>query len=146
MYDVLTSYGLEVEFHVYQQSGPKKNVVATIPGTAHPEQVVYMTGHFDSVSPSAETSAPGADDNGSGTAAFLEAARVLAQYEFENTIKLVGFNGEEEGLVGSSAYVSAIANQGEQVIGCFNLDMVAYRGNDPGPADLYIYTDPSSLP
>ncbi|MEZ4652887.1 MAG: hypothetical protein R3E12_04575 [Candidatus Eisenbacteria bacterium] len=40
MYDILTSYGLEVNFHVYQQSGPKKNVVATIPGTTNPEQVV----------------------------------------------------------------------------------------------------------
>ena len=146
MYDLLASYGLDVEFFSYQQSGQtKRDVVATLVGTTQPEKVVYMTGHFDSISSQAETHAPGADDNGSGTAAFLEAARVLSGFEFDYTIKFVGFNGEEQGLYGSRAYTAWINSQGEDVVGCFNLDMIAYRGNDPGLADFYIYTDPGSM-
>jgi len=146
MYDYFVSLGLEAQFHTYQQSGPRNNVIGILPGLVNPEKVVYLCGHFDSISEIPQTSAPGADDNGSGTAAFLEAARVLSQYAFHYTIKLVGFNGEEEGLVGSAAYVAMIASQGEDVLGCFNLDMIAYRGTDPAPADLVIYTNTASLP
>ncbi len=146
MYDYFVSLGLQAQFHTYQQSGTRRNVIGILPGLVNPEKVVYLCGHFDSTSESPQTSAPGADDNASGTAAFLEAARVLSQYAFHYTIKLVGFNGEEQGLVGSNAYVAMISSQGEDVVGCFNLDMIAYRGTDPAPADLVIYTNTASLP
>ncbi len=145
MYDYFTSLGLEATFHEYQQSGTKRNVYATLPGLVEPDRVVYICGHFDSISEIPETSAPGADDNGSGTAAFLEAARVLSQYAFHYTIRFIGFNGEEQGLYGSAAYVADIAAAGEDVVGCYNFDMIAYRGTDPAPADLVIYTDNNSL-
>lgn len=143
MYDEFVSFGLSAEFHEYQHNGTRRNVVGTLPGLVHPEQVVYITGHFDSISEDYDH-APGADDNASGTAAFLEAARVLSQYAFEYTIKFAGFNSEEEGLIGSGAYVDYIAGQGEDVIGCINLDMIAYRGTDPAPADLILYTNTAS--
>lgn len=145
MYDLLESYGLDVEYFIHEQSGPRKNVVATLTGVVNPDQIVYMVGHFDSISESPQTSAPGADDNASGTNAFLEAARIMSNYMFQNTIKFVGFNGEEEGLYGSSAYVNYIASQGENVIGCYNFDMIAYAGVDPLPPDLVIYTNANSL-
>ncbi len=146
MYDYFVSLGLEAQFHTFQQSGTRRNVIGILPGLVEPEKVVYLCGHFDSTSESPQTSAPGADDNASGTATFLEGARVLSQYAFHYTIKFVGFNAEEQGLVGSEAYVAMIAGQGEDVVGVFNLDMVAYRGTDPAPADLVIYTNTASLP
>ncbi len=146
MYDVFESYGLQAEFHEYNQSGIRKNVIGTLPGLVSPEMVVYITGHFDSISEDPENHAPGADDNGSGTAAFLEAARVLSQYAFHYTIRFVGFNGEEQGLVGSAAYCNYIAGLEEEVVGCYNFDMIAYAGVDPAPPDLIIYTNSASLP
>ncbi len=143
MYEEFQSFGLTAEFHEYNHNGTRRNVIGTLPGLVHPEQVVYLTGHFDSTSEDV-AHAPGADDNASGTAAFLEAARVLSQYAFEYTIKFAGFNSEEQGLLGSGAYVSHIASQGEDVIGCYNLDMIAYRGVDPAPPDLIMYTNSAS--
>ena len=145
MYDLLESFGLDVEFFIHEQSGPRMNVVATHIGVVNPDQVVYMVGHFDSISESPQTSAPGADDNASGTNAFLEAARIMSNYMFHNTIKFVGFNGEEQGLYGSTAYTNYIAGIGENVIGCYNFDMIAYAGNDPLPPDLVIYTNTNSV-
>jgi hypothetical protein len=147
MYDYFVSLGLQAKFQVFNYQGSRRNVIGILPGQAYPEKVVYLCGHFDSITyTSPQTSAPGADDNASGTAAFLEGARVLSQYDFEYTIKFVGFNCEEQGMVGSNAYVQMIYALGEDVVGCFNLDMVAYRGTDPAPADLVIYTDTASLP
>jgi hypothetical protein len=145
MLDQFLSFGLDAEFHIYQQSGPKRNVIATLPGTAYPEQVVYICAHLDATSGTPEVCAPGADDNGSGTAAVIEAARVMSQYLFEYTIKFALWNGEEQGLVGSEAYVAQMAAAGEQIIGAFNMDMIAYRGTDPAPPDLILYTNPSSM-
>ncbi|MBD3235648.1 MAG: M28 family peptidase, partial [Candidatus Eisenbacteria bacterium] len=142
--DAFQSFGLDAEFHTYQQSGTRRNVVATLPGTVDPTQIVYVTAHMDAISDTPESCAPGADDNGSGTAAVIEAARVLSQYMFEYTIKFVCFNGEEQGLVGSAAYVADIYQAGEDVIGAYNMDMIAYAGNDPAPPDLIIYTNSNS--
>lgn len=145
MHSVFTGLGLEAHYHFFNLSGQRKNVIGILPGVTHPERVVYITGHFDSISEDPNNHAPGADDNASGATAFLEAVRILSQYQFENTIKFVGFSGEEQGLVGSAAYVDSIAAAGEEVVCCFNADMIAYRGTDPAPADLIIYTNTSSL-
>ncbi len=144
MLELLQSYGLEAEYHYYQQSGTRRNVVATITGLVNPNNVVYLTGHFDSISQDPQNHAPGADDNGSGTAAVLEAARIMSQYNFQNTIKFVLFNGEEEGLYGSTAFVSDIPGI-VNVLGCYNYDMISYAGSDPLPPDLIIYTNTLSL-
>lgn len=145
MADVFASYGLDVELHEYEQEGLKNNVVATLPGTEDPSKIVYISAHFDSKSEDPVHHAPGADDNASGTAAVLEAARVLSQYAFRYTIKFAGFNGEEQGIRGSLAYVQDILAQGEDVLGCFNLDMIAYRGTDADPPDVVIYTNEESV-
>jgi hypothetical protein len=136
--------GLDAEFHYYSQSGQRRNVVATLPGVAHPDEIVYICSHIDATSPTPDVCAPGADDNGSGSATVVEAARVLSQYVFERTIKFVCFNGEEQGLVGSSAYAADMAAQGENIVGVYDIDMIAYRGTDAAPADLVIYTDSPS--
>ncbi len=144
MLETFQSYGLSAEFHYYSHSGQKRNVVATMPGQVDPSRVVYFCGHFDSTSPTPATCAPGADDNGSGTAAVLEVARILSQYLFQYTIKFACWNSEEQGLIGSAAYAAAMAAAGENIIAVYNCDMISYRGTDAAPADLVIYTDTNS--
>jgi hypothetical protein len=78
------------------------NVVATIPGTVNPELVYVVRAHFDS-----RAEGPGADDNTSGTAMILEAARVLAKRPQPATIMFVAFTGEEAGLRGRASSAAA---------------------------------------
>lgn len=108
------------------------NVIATLPGTKFPEQVVIAGAHYDSRSTritDPTQRAPGADDNGSGSAHILELARVFAEnrLSFEYTVQLVLFCGEEQGLVGSRAYATHLADTGVSVLAMFNADMLAYR-------------------
>ncbi|MEM6347610.1 MAG: M28 family peptidase [Bacteroidota bacterium] len=92
------------------------------------EQQVYIVGaHYDGV-----PNTPGADDNASGTVGTLEVARVLSPYISEKSIRYLAFDLEEEGLLGSFAYVN---NGGlpatDNVLGFLNLEMIGYYDNDP---------------
>ena len=83
------------------------NVVGVIRGTVHPDRYVIMSGDIDSRASSttdAETDAPGANDNASGMAGVIEAARVLTQYDFPTSVVLVGLSGEEQGLWGGGTW------------------------------------------
>ncbi len=73
--------------------------------------------------------APGANDNGSGIACLLEAARVLAaaQLPFEFDIVFVAFQAEELGLLGSAAFADSVVNDGREIFGVFNLDQIAFN-------------------
>ncbi len=115
-----------------------KNVVATKPGTVSDEQVI-ICGHYDSISEASATVAPGADDNASGTSAVVEAARVMADFPCERTIKFICFAGEEQGLLGSSEYVGRALYAGDVIAGVFNCDMIAYV--DTAPEDIDIVSD-----
>jgi photosystem II stability/assembly factor-like uncharacterized protein len=105
------------------------NVVATIEGLAHPELEVIMTGHYDNISIDPYNWTPGADDNASGTASLLAAADILSDYSFLNTVKLVAFCGEEQGILGSTAYAEEAYINGDTILGVLNFDMMAYDGN-----------------
>jgi aminopeptidase YwaD len=94
------------------------NVVATRRGTTRPGEIVVAGGHFDSVPRS-----PGANDNASGVATLMEAARVLAQTPLARTVQFVPFSGEELGLFGSSAFA---ADRRQGVVAMINLDMVGW--------------------
>jgi hypothetical protein len=144
IFDQFQAMGLTPEFHYYNDQGQKRSVVATLPGVVDPTRVVYICGHFDSTSPTPTSCAPGADDNATGSVAAIEAARVMKNYLFQYTVKFACFNGEEQGLYGSAAYVQEIANAGENVVGVIDCDMIAYRGNDAAPPDLVLYTNSAS--
>ena len=147
IYDQFTSYGLSSERHYFSVGGNTRfNVVATLPGYLYPDEVVFICGHYDSISDDPYNDAPGADDNASGTVAVIETARVLANHTFERTIMFGAWAGEEQGLYGSAAYVDDIAAAGVNVVACYNFDMIAYSGSDPAPPDLVIYTNSASLP
>jgi len=147
IYDQFENLGLAVERHQFTiSSDTRENIIATIPGQVTPDEVLFIIAHYDSISNDPYNAAPGADDNGSGTAAVIEAARVLSGYSFERTIKFACFSGEEQGLVGAYAYTGVIAGAGMDVVGCINFDMIAYSGSDPAPPDIIIYTNTDSLP
>lgn len=121
-----------------------KNVIATKPGALNPNQQVIICGHYDSRSEISLVRAPGADDNGSGTIGVLEAARLMANRQFERTIKFCLWSGEEQGLYGSAAYAEEAYHRGDSIIGVFNFDMIAYDGNGDGSAELHCGTGQSS--
>jgi hypothetical protein len=121
------SLGLTVTHWPYGTQG-WRNVVAEQRGLAHPEQIYVICAHHDSRSnDTSNDPAPGADDNGSGTAAVMLAAAILSQYDFEYTIRYVNFSGEEAGLYGSRAYAYQARLLGEQILGVINLDMISYN-------------------
>ncbi len=118
------------------------NVIAEIPGSDLPNEIVMVGAHIDSlVGGSSSARAPGADDNASGSAAVLEIARLFSGQQFRRTLRFGWWNAEELGLYGSQAYANAAAGRGDQIVAYVNIDMNAYRANgDPLSVD-YITND-----
>ncbi|MBU4459675.1 MAG: M28 family peptidase, partial [Verrucomicrobia bacterium] len=117
------------------------DVVAVQPGLGEPDEIYVVGAHYDSYSRAGLE--PGADDNATGTAAVVEAARLLSAWPFEATIVYVAFSGEEQGLHGSEAYAAWAVGGGLDIRGMLNLDMIGYlRGGDGADLDL-ITNEPS---
>ncbi len=134
---VFESLGLSASLDPFTGSGhAMTNVVAVKTGTLYPSQIVIISGHLDSTSPNAMTLAPGAEDNGSGSVAVLEAARLLADLPCERTIHFVLFAGEEQGLLGSEHYAAEADAQNLDIVAMLTMDMIGY--NDPSGAELWI--------
>ena len=132
-YEQLEALGLAVRYQEYVWNGNHfQNVIATIPGEVTPDRVYVLGGHIDSTSPQSDTLAPGAEDNGSGSSGVLAAAAALAGKQFESTIELVLFSGEEQGLWGSDHYVDVALSEGVDIRSAVIMDMIAYYSNDWG--------------
>ena len=98
---------------------PQTNVIAEIPGN-NANNVVMAGAHLDSV-----PAGPGINDNGSGSAAILETALMMAKVKPENTLRFAWWGGEESGLVGSTAYVADLSQAERDRIALYlNYDMV----------------------
>ncbi|HEX8441992.1 M28 family peptidase [Archangium sp.] len=102
---------------------PTANVIAELRGTERPDEVVVVGAHYDAFH-------AGADDNSSGVAAMLEMARLAAGKRFARTVRFVGFDLEELGVVGSTRYVRLHAE--EKVIASIVFDCIGYRDARPG--------------
>jgi Zn-dependent M28 family amino/carboxypeptidase len=103
------------------------NVVATIRGSVTPNRIYVITGHLDSrrtLVTDAVGDAPGADDDASGVAVIMEAARVLAKHAPESTIVLAAVDGEAQGLFGSRNMASLFKAAGADIQGMFSNDIV----------------------
>jgi hypothetical protein len=108
------------------------NAVAIQRGTQRPNDVVIITGHIDSRVTdvmNATAFAPGANDDGSGTAAVIEAARVLSKHQFPATIVYAALSGEEQGLHGGKILADYAKAQGWNVVANLNNDII---GNSCG--------------
>jgi hypothetical protein len=145
LFEAYKSFGYQPELQWFDVKnaldGRTANVLATLRGVENPELVYVVSSHYDSVA-----GGPGADDDTSGTAALLEAARVLAGHPLPATIIFASFTGEESGLLGSREFVrQAVANQ-VRVVGALNNDMIGWtndhrldntiRYSNPGIRDL----------
>ncbi len=103
------------------------NVLAIKRGTVNPNRYVIMSGDIDSRASNGsdgETDAPGANDNASGMAGAIEAARLLANHEFGNSVILAGLSGEEQGLWGGRHMAQVAREEGWEIIGVLNNDMI----------------------
>ena len=103
------------------------NVLAIQKGKTHPNRFIIMSGDIDSriSDPTNYTDdSPGANDNASGMAGTIEAARVLSKYTFENSILYVGLAGEEQGLFGGKGLAKHAKEKGWEIIGILNNDMI----------------------
>lgn len=103
------------------------NVVAVQKGTKYPNRYIIMSGDIDSRNSNGSdftNDAPGANDNASGMAGTIEAARVLSKYKFENSIVYLGLSGEEQGLFGGAGMAKYAKDKGWDIIGVLNNDMI----------------------
>jgi hypothetical protein len=114
------------------------DVFAIQRGTERPNDVVIITGHIDSrVSDpmNATSDAPGANDDGSGVATVMEAARVLSQHKFPGTIVYAALMGEEQGLYGGKVLAAYAKAQGWNVIANLNNDIIGNSCSSDGVCD-----------
>src|SRR6266545_7509366 len=115
-----------------------KNVIATLRGSSSPERIYVVTGHIDSRVTDVlnfTADAPGADDDGSGVAAMMELARVMATRSPEATIVFAGVAGEEQGLYGSAHMAQIYKAAGADIQGMFSNDIVGSSTADDGAKD-----------
>lgn len=118
------------------------DAVAIQLGSERPDEVVIVQGHIDSrVSDvmDATSDAPGANDNASGTALVLEAARVLSRRKFPTTVVYAALSGEEQGLYGGKLLADYAAKQGWKIKAVLNNDIVGgSRGSDGVVDDRHV--------
>ena len=140
----MAGLGLAVEYHDWTKSGyTNRNVIGERTGIRNPGDIYIIGAHLDDM-PNGST-APGADDNASGSAATLIAADILSQYQWGCTLRFALWTGEEQGLLGSSVYAADAKTDGETIRGYLNLDMLGYNGTGPRNVDLYYRSYPYRL-
>jgi len=143
VFNRFNDFSLASSYFDFSLSGTNmRDVVGQLTGTVSPDSVIIVCAHLDCTSGDPYNNAPGAEDNGSGSAAVIEAARILSQYQPELTIRFITFSGEEQGLIGSDEYADSMQTAGESIVAVINLDMVAYRGSYAN--DMYIFSDQQS--
>jgi len=125
----LASLGLQVSTFPFR-AGYSSNVIGELKGVEDPDKVIIISAHYDSRTTTfnANLRAPGADDNGSGSANVIEIARVFtqSQIKFKYTVRFCLWSGEEQGLIGSRAYAAKMRRDGEDILAVLNGDMLGW--------------------
>ncbi len=127
------------------------NVVAIQKGTQNPNRYVIMSGDIDSrISSSTDATgdSPGANDNASGIAGTLEAARVLTKYSFPNSVVYAALSGEEQGLFGGKGMAQQAKKDGWDIIGILNNDMIGNIHGIDGVIDnttFRVFSEPTPI-
>jgi hypothetical protein len=127
----LEGYGLDTYDQVYSRRD--RNIYAIQPGILYPNEQYIICAHYDAVTNYC------ADDNASGTAAVLEAARILSNYQLDYTLIYALWDEEETGYTGSEYYADQAFSNIDNILGVINLDMLGWDGNDDGK--MGIHTD-----
>jgi hypothetical protein len=122
-YERFAAYGFEVDLHTYATG---VNVIGRKLGTQTPEQQILVAAHYDHI-----PGCPGADDNATGVAGVLEAARVLSLREYPRTLIVACWDEEEDGLIGSEAYAQLATSLGDQILFNYNFEMIGFTDDAP---------------
>jgi len=126
------------------------NVVAIQKGMDYPDRYIIMSGDIDSRVSNVLNStddAPGANDNATGMAGTIEAARILSKYSFKNSIVYTGLSGEEQGLYGGKHMAKVAKEENWDIIGVINNDMIGNIEGIDGIIDnrsFRIFSEPTS--
>ena len=140
--DSLTGWGYRVVVERYGGDLADVNLLAELPGAEPHAAILEVGAHWDTVPGS-----PGADDNASGVAGALEAARALSLLgRAQRGIRFCFFGGEEDGFLGSTAHLDRLDPNGAAVQGALVFEMIGYRTSQPGtqrvPAAMAGLIDP----
>ncbi len=115
-----------------------RNVIATQPGLAYPDRYLLMGAHLDSRTIdvcNATSLAPGANDDGSGCAAALEVSYLLGKLDLDSSVQYHCFTGEEQGLLGSTAFADEALANGSNIAAMFNNDTIGNITSTTGVQD-----------
>ena len=118
------------------------NVIAVLRGTEHPNRYIIMSGDIDSRASGGSdgvTDAPGANDNASGMAGTIEAARILSQYSFPTSVAFIGLSGEEQGLWGGQHLAATAREEGWEIDAVINNDMIGNIAGIDGVIDNTVF-------
>ena len=139
IYEKFQSFGLQTRYQ--NSSSITNNVIAKKTGSKYPNRQYIICAHYDNYSTSPNDTIPGADDNASGVAAVLEAARLLSGIITDYTVIFIAFDGEENGLNGSRLYADSAYIKGDTIKGVLNLDMIGYDGNNDFRCSISNYSE-----
>ena len=134
LFQTFQDMGLVVRYHNYTDDRAiGSNIEATLYGSDSTNTFIICA-HYDSVA-----AGPGADDDGSGVAAVLSAAKIMSNYEFDHTVRFVAFSGEEQGLIGSHYYAEDAYKNNESIVAVLNADMIGFApsGSDGNRGKIY---------
>lgn len=132
MMDAFSNANLQTEEHNFEfDNTDMQNILGRKPGAKDEGLTYIIDGHFDAV-----IGSPGADDNGSAVAGVLEAVRILSQYSFEHSIRFIGFDAEELGIIGSQKYVLNGIKPYEDIQGVLNFEMIGYYSDEANSQEL----------
>ena len=123
----LASYGLSVESDYFSYRGKNFPNIIGRQSAQRAGSLIILGAHFDSVQ-----GTPGADDNASGVAVLLEAARLLARARVRSEILFCAFNLEELNMIGSGYFAKKLKSAGKKVDAMISLEMVGYTDSRPG--------------
>jgi hypothetical protein len=129
----------------YNKPAPMENVLAILPGSdpALAKTVFVVAGHYDSRPSSVmdtHSDAPGADDDASGTAVAVEAARLLSSGSYRATLVFAADCGEEQGLLGGKRLLEYLKENGYEVGGMLNNDIVGADFAPGGPHRVRVFS------
>lgn len=134
--ETIEGFGLTPIVQAY--SGNGKNIYAIQEGAVYPDEYIMICAHYDSVDYFC------ADDNGSGSAAVLEAARIFTGLEFEYSIIYALWDEEELGLIGSDYYATQAANNGQVIHAVINMDMISWDNDNDMVVEIHSSTKANS--
>jgi Zn-dependent M28 family amino/carboxypeptidase len=123
----LASYGLKIESDYFSYRGTNFRNIVGHSSAQRGGSLIILGAHFDSV-----PGTPGADDNASGVAVLLEAARLLSRIRLRSEVLFCAFNLEELNMIGSSYFAKKLKSAGAKVDAMVSLEMVGYTDSRPG--------------